>query len=97
MAAMIVVVAVSPDSVPLCFEPSITAGQVGQTSDTASTRTVCPSGEEAIGGPTRSPSPEDVAIVAGLGLLGGSLAAALAIRNLRGTSPPYDVPPPWPS
>jgi hypothetical protein len=92
MAAMIVVVAVSPDSVPLCFEPSITASQVGQTSDTASTRTVCPSGEEAIGGPTRSPSPEDVAIVAGLGLLGGSLAAALAIRNLRGTSLPYDVP-----
>ena len=27
-----------------------------------------------------------------LGLLGGALAAAMSIRNLRGTSTPYDVP-----
>ncbi len=31
-------------------------------------------------------------IVAGLGLLGGALGAAFAIRKLRGSSTPYDVP-----
>jgi hypothetical protein len=31
-------------------------------------------------------------VVALMGLLGGALAAALSIRNLRGTSTPYDVP-----
>ena len=31
-------------------------------------------------------------IVALLGLLGGALAASVAIRNIRGTSTPYDVP-----
>jgi hypothetical protein len=30
--------------------------------------------------------------VAGLGLVGGAIAAAVAIRKLRGTSIPYDVP-----
>jgi hypothetical protein len=30
--------------------------------------------------------------VTGLGLLGGAIAAAFAIRNLRGTTIPYDVP-----
>jgi hypothetical protein len=44
--------------------------------------------------PTGSPGPAggDVILVAGLGLLGGALAAAFAIRNIRGTSTPYDVP-----
>jgi hypothetical protein len=44
--------------------------------------------------PTGSPGPArgDVIIVAGLGLLGGALAAAFAIRNIRGTSTPYDIP-----
>jgi hypothetical protein len=92
MAVTVVIVAFSPASVPLCFEPSLTASQAGQASGTATTRTVCPSGEETVGGPTRAPAPEDAAIVVGLGLVGGALAAALAIRNLRGTSLPYDVP-----
>ena len=34
----------------------------------------------------------DILVVALLGLLGGALAAAVSIRNLRGTSTPYDVP-----
>ena len=44
--------------------------------------------------PTGSPGParDDVILVAGLGLLGGALAAAFAIRNIRGTSTPYDIP-----
>ena len=46
---------------------------------------VCPSGSLA-------PAPGDVVLVTGLGLLGGALAAAFAIRNIRGTSTPYDIP-----
>ena len=48
-------------------------------------RHVCPSGSPA-------PAPGDVVLVTGLGLLGGALAAAFAIRNIRGTSTPYDIP-----
>ncbi|MCI0686123.1 MAG: hypothetical protein L0Y54_02635 [Sporichthyaceae bacterium] len=33
-----------------------------------------------------------IVVIALMGLLGGSLAAAVSIRNLRGTSAPYDVP-----
>ncbi|WP_250006575.1 hypothetical protein [Actinoplanes sp. M2I2] len=46
---------------------------------------VCPSG-------ARHPTGGDIPIIAGLGLLGGSLAAAFSIRKLKGTSTPYDVP-----
>ncbi len=46
---------------------------------------VCPTGRTG-------PSGGDIVIIAGLGLLGGALAAAFAIRTLRGTSTPYDVP-----
>ena len=46
---------------------------------------VCPSGSSV-------PAPGDVVLVTGLGLLGGALAAAFAIRNIRGTSTPYDIP-----
>ena len=38
------------------------------------------------------PSPGDVIIATGLGLLGGALAGAFAIRKVSGTSTPYDVP-----
>jgi hypothetical protein len=95
MAVMVTVVAIYPDSVPLCFEPSITASQANDAAAGAAapTRTVCPSGEDAVGGPyVHEPTRKDIAIVAGLGLVGGALAAALAIRNIRGTSLPYDVP-----
>lgn len=46
---------------------------------------VCPSG----GG---TASALDIWVVLLLGLLGGALAAAVSIRNIRGTSTPYDVP-----
>ena len=48
----------------------------------------CPTGDS----PTQAPASLDVVVVAILGLLGGSLAAAVSIRNLRGTETPYDVP-----
>ena len=48
----------------------------------------CPSGQ----GPSVHPTWADVLIVAGMGALGGAFAATLSIRNLKGTSTPYDVP-----
>lgn len=67
----------TPGSVPLCFEPANLSPIVA-----------CPTGD----GPGRAPAPLDIVVVAMLGLLGGSLAAAVSIRNLRGTSTPYDIP-----
>jgi hypothetical protein len=75
------VVSLSPDAMPLCFDPQSTAASSPAGSDL-----VCPSGEN------QPPSSADVLIVTGLGLLGGALAAAFAIRNVRGTSTPYGVP-----
>ena len=110
MAALVALVWRAPDSVPLCFEPSITSGQPAvlvpgtpTAAPTAApsaappstlTRRVCPSGQDPPNGVSmpRGPSSRDVAIVAGLGVLGGAVAAAFAIRNVRGTSTPYDVP-----
>lgn len=46
---------------------------------------VCPAGGQV-------PGERDAAVVALMGALGGVLAAAVNIRNLRGTSTPYDVP-----
>jgi hypothetical protein len=46
---------------------------------------VCPTG-------TSGPSEYDVAIVMALGLAGGALASAVAIRGVQGTSTPYIVP-----
>lgn len=71
------IVAVDPTAVPLCFSPNDVV--------------VCPAGEA---GPDNTivPSAQDVLVVALLGLLGGALAAAVSIRNLKGTSTPYDIP-----
>lgn len=66
------VVAVNPDSVPLCFEPE------GRP-------TACPAGGDQA-------QALDVIVVLLLGLLGGALAAAVSVRNIRGTSTPYDIP-----
>ena len=46
---------------------------------------ICPAGADA-------PSAADVKVIALLGLLGGALAAAVSIRNMKGTSTPYDIP-----
>jgi hypothetical protein len=55
--------------------------------DTATAVTSCPTRTGA-----RGPTGGDILVIALLGLLGGSLAAALSIRKLRGTSTPYDIP-----
>lgn len=46
---------------------------------------ICPTG-------TGAASSGDILVVGLLGLLGGALAAAVSIRNLKGTSSAYDVP-----
>jgi hypothetical protein len=43
-------------------------------------------------GASAHPQSTDIQVVAVLGALGGALAATLSIRNLKGTSTPYDVP-----
>ncbi|HEY7272867.1 MAG TPA: hypothetical protein VH502_09045 [Actinoplanes sp.] len=84
LGALVLLVARSPEAMPLCFTPGNTS--VTTTTSAAQAQTVCPSGDG------KHPSGGDVVIVAGLGLLGGALAAAFSIRNVRGTSTPYDVP-----
>jgi hypothetical protein len=80
VAITIVVVWTNPAFMPLCFPSD------GLAPDGSSTLN-CPTGS-GFG----EPHGNDIVVVALLGLLGGALAAALSIRNLRGTSTPYDVP-----
>jgi hypothetical protein len=79
--AFSLVVIFNPEAVPFCFEPRSAPGADG-------VEVACPSGD-ATG---QEATPLDVVVVALLGLLGGSLSAAVSIRNLRGTATPYDVP-----
>lgn len=71
----------TPSSLPLCFEPPAGTG-------TGTAVIACPTGD----GIGRQPDRLDMVVVALLGLLGGSLAAAVSIRNMRGTATPYDIP-----
>jgi hypothetical protein len=79
VASTILIVRANPTYIPLCFASSGEAIE-GNTFN-------CPTGTGVSG--NRS---SDIVVVALLGLLGGALAAAVSIRNLRGTSTPYDVP-----
>jgi hypothetical protein len=74
-----VAVYAKPSILPLCFPAS--------GGDPTSTLLNCPTGENVT-----TESSGDILVVGMLGLLGGALAATLSIRNLRGTSSPYDVP-----
>ena len=79
VAATILIVRANPTYIPLCFAANGDAIEGVLLN--------CPTGTDVTG--NRS---SDIVVVALLGLLGGSLAAAVSIRNLRGTSTPYDVP-----
>jgi hypothetical protein len=72
----------NPTDVPLCFTPSPEQGSPPML--------MCPTGEYPLA--SGAPTGADVLVVALLGLMGAALAAAIAIRNLSGTSTPYDVP-----
>jgi hypothetical protein len=68
-----------PSILPLCFPAN--------GGDPTALLLNCPTGENVV-----AESPGDILVVGLLGLLGGALAATMSIRNLRGTSSPYDVP-----
>jgi hypothetical protein len=79
-------VAKNPTVLPLCFPRSVISTNRGSVVTTESLLN-CPTG-----GPVRGPTGGDILVVALLGLLGGALTAAISIRNLKGTTTPYDVP-----
>jgi hypothetical protein len=79
VGATVAFVSAGPQLIPLCFPAS------GQANGGALQN--CPTGSGVAG-----PSGDDILVVSLLGLLGGALAAATSIRNLRGTSTPYDLP-----
>jgi hypothetical protein len=88
-------VAHHPTTVPFCFQPDITTAQAATlpaNQPFGNHRSVCPSGEQALGGTPQQPSDSDIWIVAGLGLLGGGLASAVSVRNMNHVATPYDVP-----
>ena len=93
---VVVLVWQSVESVPLCFTPPIAAAQTPGEPASITTRTVCPSKEDPTTGTrsdfTTAAAEHDILVVVGLGAVGGALAAVFAIRNIRGTSTPYDVP-----
>ncbi|MGK5112736.1 MULTISPECIES: hypothetical protein [unclassified Geodermatophilus] len=86
MVVAMVAISRAPEVLPLCFPRELV--------DTSSGAVVTT--QAGVNCPTRSatddPSGGDVLVVALLGLLGGALAAAMSIRNLKGTTSPYDVP-----
>lgn len=100
MAVLVIVVSFKPTAVPFCFNPPVEVTATERVAAPAGTssadlvRGVCPSGHDPASGvlKARTPSSLDISIVAGLGMIGGALAAAVAIRNVKGTSTPYDVP-----
>lgn len=82
VATTVVFLAFAPTAMPLCFPQQLT-----DVSDTAAQRLNCPTRSN-----TTAPTGGDVLVVGLVGLLGGALAASIAMRNTRGTSTPYDVP-----
>lgn len=75
MLAFAVVVSNNPNAVPLCFT---------EDRGLSTQERHCPTSEEMA-------SFIDIWIVALLGLLGGSLAAAVSIKNIRGAPSPYNL------
>jgi hypothetical protein len=85
--AVCIVGALQPGTIPLCFQPSNTAGTASPPT-TGGESFVCPSTT----GYAARPTGGDVSIVALMGLLGGALSATFTVQKLRGTSTPYGVP-----
>jgi hypothetical protein len=75
----------SPDVVPLCFTPDDRV--VCPTSDA-----VVPEGQSADAVVRAQADPWDVVVVEILGLIAAAVAAAIALRNIRGTTTPYSLP-----
>jgi hypothetical protein len=88
VAGLCAVGALWPSTIPLCFQPSNTAGTSTSATTGASAATwVCPSTTGS-----HVPQGGDVMTVALMGLIGGAISASLTIQKLRGTSTPFGVP-----
>jgi hypothetical protein len=88
---------ISPTTVPLCFQPE-RSGQTVVVCPTAQSALVS-TGEQA--GPAapdvddavrQTAGPQDLFIVEAIGLTAAAVAAAAAIRSIRGSSEPYGLP-----
>lgn len=98
LALVWALVAANPSYMPFCFDdlqattvslPAATSVPAGSGTPVVAVETIsCPTGEA----PGRRPVPGDITIILLMGLLGGSLAAAISIRNVRGAATPYDIP-----
>jgi hypothetical protein len=86
-AATMTYVSLNPTHVPLCFSAAETVAVGPVESENVDGPFNCPTGSNV-----DEPSGNDVLVVALLGLLGGTIAATVAIRKLRGSSGAYDVP-----
>jgi len=99
MATLALVLAVigwvSPDTIPMCFTP--------ESTDTATTKVtvVCPtkqsrqirdSSNTIDNATSRTTSRIDIGLIEILGMTAAAVAAAVAIRGVRGSSEPYGIP-----
>lgn len=80
---LILVGAFARGALPVCVEPS--EGDPTVVADQPTEERICPTGGSR-------PSAGDVPLVAFVGVVGAALAAALAIRKIRGTNTPYSIP-----
>lgn len=101
---MVTIGARSPDVIPLCFTPGTTivcptgvsdgegAGAGGQPSAEGTGAAAAAEAASLDAGVRRTAAGADILVVALLGLLGASLAAAFSLRRIRGTTTPYALP-----
>jgi hypothetical protein len=90
-----------PSAIPLCFTPLAEPGVPAETVVVCPTREapVIPQAAGTTSAPDtadqvvrKTPNPGDVALIELLGLMAAALAAAVALRNIKGTTSPYSLP-----
>jgi hypothetical protein len=97
-AGLILLGIFSPTTIPLCFAP-VQLDEVTVVCPTKQSGPISPGAEEASVSATRIDNETkqivsrwDVAVVSIVGATGASVAAAAALRQIRGSSEPYGVP-----
>jgi hypothetical protein len=99
VVGLVLLAALSPSTVPLCFHPEGTVVcpthtvAVGAASGSSASAAENPEVQQAVDRATRATADRwDVPLVALLGLIAAALAAATALRRIHGTSTPYSLP-----
>ncbi|HZD70548.1 MAG TPA: hypothetical protein VFA45_17135 [Actinomycetes bacterium] len=88
---------VNPTMIPLCFEPE-KSGQTVVVCPTAQSQLVATGQRSGLAAPDvddavkQTAAPEDLFIVEAIGLAAAAVAAAAAVRGIRGSSEPYGLP-----